>query len=98
MTREKDVQRDVVNLFRGAGCIVYNLSQPRATMQTPGLSDLLVFCLRKRAFWFFEVKTPEGKQSEDQENFEKRCETADVTYACGGVDAAEDQLKAIGVL
>ena len=58
----------------------------------------MVFCLRKRAFWFFEVKTPEGKQSEDQENFEKRCGVAGVTYVCGGLDAATDQLKAIGVL
>ena len=60
---EKAVQRDVKDVLALHGCIVSDLSQPRASMQTPGLPDLYVQDpKRKRHFWL-EVKKEGGRLS-----------------------------------
>jgi hypothetical protein len=62
--REKEEQAFIAKLFRGFGCKVYNLSQARASKQTPGLPDLWVVHLEaKLAFWFESSARVGGKLS-----------------------------------
>jgi hypothetical protein len=95
---EKDVQAAVVKLYKAMGCEVYVLSQPRASMQTPGLPDLWVFAPRAgRAFWH-ESKAADGKPSAAQVVFENRCGSCGVGHVIGGIDAAKQHLRAIGLM
>jgi hypothetical protein len=100
---EKEIQREVVNTYTALGCKVYNLSQARATKQTPGLPDLWVVCLRSgwsrqgKVAWWHETKTPTGKQSEDQREFQRECKACHVVYVLGGILAAEEQLITFGI-
>jgi hypothetical protein len=67
---EKDEQAFIFKLFRGFGVIVYNLSQSRATKQTPGLPDM--YCMHPgvgRAWWFETKRAEGGRLSEVQKVF-----------------------------
>jgi len=93
---ERDVQRDVVTLYRRFGCTVCSLSQgyrpggPRhgTTRQTKGLADLRVFLPAKGLTWEHEVKRPGGEQSPEQAEFERLVTACGVAYALGGTGAA----------
>ena len=101
--REKEIQAEIVKLYKALGCKVYNLSQPRASKQSPGLGDLWVVHLasgwnrKGKTAWWHETKTPKGKQSEDQREFQRECKACHVGYVLGGVLAAEEQLLAFGI-
>ncbi len=96
---EKAEQLEVERLYRTAACEVVRFSQPRATMQTPGIPDLKVYCVRKRCSWWHEVKRPKGgKQSKDQELFQQMAEKCGETYILGGWEEAYAHLLSIGVL
>ena len=105
---EKQVEARVIATYRALGCVVYKLSQPRATMQTPGLPDLLVFApwrtvppwrtVAARAFAWHEVKRVGGKQSAAQAMFQYHADAAGHTYLLGGVDVAREWLQRIGVV
>jgi hypothetical protein len=41
--RETEEQREVVKIFREAGCKVYTTSEPRRKKSSPGVPDLIVF-------------------------------------------------------
>lgn len=88
---EKEIQRDVVKLYTAFGCVVFNLSQARASKQTPGLGDLYVVHLTSMQVWWHETKTPTGKQSPAQREFENIHRDTAVGYVVGGVLAAEEQ-------
>lgn len=99
---EKQVQHDVVKLYQAMGCDVYSLSQPRATMQTPGLGDLFVVCWRKRLAWWHESKRRvDGKltkQSDEQAEFQEKMDVCGIPYVLGGYQEAYDFLRSIGVI
>ncbi len=95
---EKSVQGDVVNLYKGVGCKVWDTSQPFRAAITRGLPDLVVFLSRKQTMWWHETKAEDGKQSEEQAGFENLCELTHQTYLLGGVDVAIAHLKSLGVL
>lgn len=93
---EKSVQLRVVRVFEAYGGIVKSLSQPRATMQSPGFGDLYVFLPRwKRTVWW-ETKRPGGKQQPEQIDFEGMCRLCNQDYGCGGVDEVLNYLESIG--
>jgi len=92
---EKQIQATIVRLYREFGCKVYILSQARASKQTPGLPDLLIFY--RVVAWWHEVKTPTGKQSADQRDFMANCKNTGVYYVLGGVRAAEDWLIELAI-
>jgi hypothetical protein len=94
---EKEIQRDVWRLYRKHGCQVWWMSQPRATKQTPGPGDLIVFHARTGNAWWHETKTSTGEQEPAQKVFEEYCLTCDWQYVLGGIAAAENQLIKIGV-
>lgn len=82
---ERKEQAEVAKIFRAHGCLVYSLSQPRATKQAPGLADLYVFAPRARLAWWFEVKRPVGGvQSPAQREFQQLCDQCGVRYVIGG--------------
>lgn len=92
---EKSEQSEVMKLYRAYGCKVYNLSQPRATKQTPGLPDLWV--VRRMHAWWHETKRPiSGKPSSAQVDFRRECKVADVWYTIGGLVAARGMLVEVG--
>ena len=92
---EKSEQAEVVKLYRAFGCHVYNLSQARATKQTPGLPDLYVF--RAPHAWWHETKRPvSGKPSPAQKVFSDECLECYVNHTIGGLAAARATLVRIG--
>lgn len=96
---EKEVERACMEFYGLFGGSVWKLSQPRHTMQTRGLPDLLVFCLdaegRMWSAWH-EVKRPGGKQSVFQTGFQAYAVLAGMRYLLGGLDAAKVWLQEIG--
>ena len=97
---EKETQAAVKKVYRDVGGFVYDLSQPRATKQTPGVPDLIVFLTwRGKGYMFFhEVKTAAGRQSSPQKAFQDSCGRAGETYLLGGVPEGIDHLRTLGVL
>lgn len=96
---EKVIQWDVMQLLRAYSFDVFNLSQPRATKQTPGIADVYAVHVWRRRILWFETKTPDGAQSPDQIDFQVlhvQMGIAEVQYVVGGVLAAEEYLISIG--
>jgi hypothetical protein len=89
---EKEIQADVRKLYIAFGCVVYNLSQPRATKQSPGLADLYVVHRGSHQVWWHETKTPAGQQSLAQKYFQEIHTRTPVGYVVGGRLAAEEEL------
>ena len=63
-TPEKAVQRSITLFLAALGYHVSDFSQPRASMQTPGIPDLHAMG-HGHAFWI-EVKAPRGRVSPAQ--------------------------------
>lgn len=94
--REKSVQVRVIATFKAHGGVVASLSQPRASMQTPGIADLYVFLPRRRRTVWWETKRPGGKQSKEQIEFERLCRACGHDYGLGGPAEVETYLRSIG--
>jgi hypothetical protein len=94
---EKEIQRDVVRLYLAFHCLVYNLSQARASKQSPGLADLYVLHLPSKNVWWHETKTPSGKQRPAQKEFQTVHKYTSVGYVVGGVLTAEEQLVKLAI-
>jgi len=76
---EKQVQKAITDLLKGQlGLSVYDLSQPRHTMQTRGLPDLIA--IGRGLILFIEVKRPGGKQTIHQQDFGLQVEANGGTY------------------
>jgi len=77
---EAQVQREIVNALKLAGCEVYPVGQRDARKtQRPGVPDLIVFAKGRLAF--VECKRPVGgRQSDAQLNFQTECDIAGVDY------------------
>jgi hypothetical protein len=95
--QEKLIQAECRRTYIAYGCMVYNLSQVRASKQSPGLPDMIVFHRRARVGWMHETKTRNGVQSPAQKYFEDCAALAGWQYVIGGVAACEEQLIRIGV-
>lgn len=96
--REKEEQAYIAKLFRGFGCKVYNLSQARATKQTPGLADLwVVHRAAKLAFWFEVKRADGGRLSDEQREFMHECDLAGVRHAFGDRRVAAKLLLAFNL-
>ena len=104
---EKTEQAAIVRLLRGLGASVYVLGTHRrrgdypGTMQTPGISDLVVFLPRERGVLFVEVKAPKGRLRPEQAEFRRlclACLSAQVHHVVGGLDAVIGYLIGVGLL
>jgi hypothetical protein len=97
---EKAEQREVIRLYRAFGCVVRSLSQPRATMQSPGFPDLWVVHLRARRAWWHETKRQGWTDADvrpDQRVFREDCLACGVGHVIGDRFAAAEQLVRIGI-
>lgn len=101
---EKHEEADVIDAYQMAGCVVVSFAQPRATMQSAGIPDLLIFDERSESHWWHEVKRRQGAeykkvrsvQSPGQIAFQALCESCGVEYILGPLDAALAKLRAMG--
>lgn len=89
---ERGIQRQIVQLFRTAGCTVYIMSRVTTARGNAGLPDLYVV-KPGRGAWWFEVKAPHGRQSFKQRAFQQVVESARVRYWMGGLAAAQEALR-----
>lgn len=99
LTRERDVQADVVALYKSIGAATYSTSvyRPGGAKIAAGVPDLIVLH-PKLGVWFHEVKRPKAKQTDEQLLFESRCAAANVVYIVGGVAEARHALELAGIL
>ena len=101
---EKHEEALCIEAYQLAGCIVVSFAQPRATMQSAGIPDLLIFDPRTQTSWWHEVKRKQGpgwkrvnsKQSEGQKEFQRYVEECRGEYILGPLDAALAKLRALG--
>lgn len=90
---EKHVEANCDRLMAGLGYTAIRFSQPRNTMQTPGIPDRRYYKADAfqdgtrvaHAIWF-ECKRPGGKQSAAQVAFQKLVESCGESYVVGGLD------------
>ena len=94
---EKVVQKGVIALYEAFGCRVWHHSEPRAALVSVGYPDLTIFCPRRKARWYFEVKAKGGKLRPSQVAFKLTAESCGCTVLVGGLREAKDHLKRIGL-
>lgn len=95
--REKAIQVEIVKTYRAFGFVVYELSQPRATMQTEGIPDLHCMHPRRGVALWHESKTLDGELRPAQQEFRNFCRATNQLHTYGGVSAAEDMLEVLGI-
>jgi Holliday junction resolvase len=83
---EREVQRQIVDALRKAGCLVCVTSNRRHTANTPGTPDLFVW--RDGRWTALEVKSPDGRLTAKQSAL---AESGAVTV----VRSVEDALRAV---
>ena len=94
---EKEIQAQIVTLLRSLRADVWVLGtrRPRGdyqgTRQSPGLPDLIAF-LPDEELLFIEVKSPKGRLTEEQKQFQQCCFDARVSHIVGGIDEVIDWL------
>jgi hypothetical protein len=108
---EKEVEHQCDTLMKSLGWTVVRFSQPRNTMQSPGIPDRRYYppCNHAAArilgshvqtlhaaFWL-ECKRPGGKQSAHQRAFQEMCEAADEPYVLGGIPELVQYLNDAGI-
>lgn len=87
--REKEEQAVCRAVFLAYGFKVYNLSQARASKQSPGLGDLWVVHRTKPiAFWYESKRQVGGELSPAQVDFRDECWRCGVNYGSGDRFAA----------
>jgi hypothetical protein len=95
---EKQEQVEVRKLLIAYGFKVYNLSQARASKQSPGLPDL--WCVHTRepvAFWFETKRQVGGKLSPPQLEFQAECLRCEVRHFVGDRHSAAALLLSLGL-
>lgn len=109
MLREKEVQTQVIRVYKSAGCKVRATSQPRkAKYITPGGADLQIFSPQMagefhepttitRKMWYHETKTVDGKYSDDQLEFAADCRDAGIVCLGGGPEVAREHLRKLEI-
>ena len=92
---EKAIERMCMATYKTFGCRVIHFSQPRRTMQTRGIPDLLLLHAKSGTWWWHEVKAPKGRQSECQVAFQRDVEACGHHYFLGGMEAALEALRTV---
>lgn len=73
---EAKIKRQIRDYLEYKGWRVYRIQQ--SALSQPGLPDL--FCFKDGLVVFVEVKTPTGRLSDHQKNFQTACEEEGVRY------------------
>jgi len=85
-TLEKDHEHKGDQLMGRYGFTVIRLSQPRASMITPGVPDRRYYSTARGIAFWWEAKREDGKQSRAQRDFQKLCDATGDVYFCGTFD------------
>ena len=94
---EKVVQLQIKRAAHALGFTVSDLSQPRATMQTPGLPDLFMTHSAKRFTCWVEVKRQGGKPTPTQTDWHEMARSAgNHVLVADSVDSFIAALEAVG--
>ena len=94
---EKSVQFDIKCAAEKLGFVVSDFSQPRATMQTPGIPDLFLTHPAKRFTCWVEVKRPGGTLSDNQKTWHTTAgEAGNHVFTCDSVSSFVDELHDAG--
>jgi hypothetical protein len=80
---EKEVEHAGDRLMLAHGFSVVRFSQPRATKQTPGISDRLYIHSRRTLAVWWEAKTGNGVQSPAQRAFQELIQSVGWRYLVG---------------
>lgn len=86
---EREIQAEVVRIYRANGCVVYSTSSTRRSRIAAGIPDLIVFHAGAGVHLYHETKTPRGKLRPDQVDFAEQCIRTNTVHIVGGVQAAE---------
>lgn len=89
---EREIQADVVKVYRAIGCKIWSHSEPRRAKLTAGYPDLTVMHPGRRLTWYHETKTPAGSLRPAQLEFLATAASCGVAVVVGGVRAAEEHL------
>lgn len=85
--REKDEER-LGDQFMAALCYeAVRFSQPRNTMQSPGIPDRKYYNVARGWTLWWEAKAANGKQSAAQRRFQSMAEACGEAYVCGPLEA-----------
>lgn len=95
---EKRIQQKIMTLLRLVGFRVWNLSQARATNQSPGLPDVFAMHPTLCVEVTIEVKTPKGRASEPQREFAELRRRCARPHLIGGMDVVEGWLIELGLM
>lgn len=82
---ERVVEAQCDDLVLQLGWQVVRFSQPRNTMQTPGIPDRKYYHMARRLTLWFECKREGGRQSQAQRRFQLMAEACGERYVLGGV-------------
>jgi hypothetical protein len=94
---EKKIQNRIVKDLKTLGFWVNNLSQPRASKQTPGLPDLYVWHERLQIHLWIEVKAGKNKLTTDQQVWHRSAKAAGVNVLTAyGTEDVLNELRRLG--
>lgn len=94
---EKRVQLEIKRALETLGFHVSDLSQPRASMQTPGLPDLYAIQPDWPMTVWIEVKRPGGQPTEHQKAWHRTARSAgNLVLVADSVEAVVDYLTEHG--
>jgi len=95
---EKREERLASKLMAALNFARWNLQQARATNQSPGWPDVLYTHPEKRLAVYYEAKSPTGKQSAAQKEFQRHVTACGHEYVVGTHHALVDWCRARGLI
>lgn len=75
--REKIIEREIIKYLRGKGFFCGKIN-PELGGWNKGIADIL--CMTPSAQYWIEVKTKQGRQQQNQKDFQKLCDKGNVHY------------------
>lgn len=91
--REKEIELAGDRLMLAHGFTAVRFSQPRATKQTPGISDRLYIHSRREIAIWWEAKTGSGVQSPAQRAFQELITSVGWKYLLGTTSVLEAEIE-----
>lgn len=95
---EKQIEHLGDKIMKAVGFTAIRFSQPRNTMQSPGIPDRRYYLPTRKLGVWWEAKSAEGKQSKHQRDFQAMCEACGEEYVCGTDDVLVTWLRAKGII
>jgi hypothetical protein len=95
---EKQVEHLGDKLMQAVGFEIIRFSQPRNTMQSPGIPDRRYYHPSKKLAVWWEAKSAKGKQSMSQQDFQSMVQNVGEEYLVGTDDVLVTWLRWKGLV